>query len=71
MTFWLGSKMSINLLWILISNCSRAFLWTKLDRLTVYLRISVGKGTGPTTSAPLRIAVSTIWRTELSIIFES
>ena len=30
-----GSKTSIKRLWIRISNCSRAFLWTKVERFTV------------------------------------
>ena len=31
------------------------------DRRTVNFSIRVGSGTGPTTSAPVRCAVSTIW----------
>ena len=31
------------------------------DRMTVNFSIRVGSGTGPTTSAPVRCAVSTIW----------
>ena len=38
---------SINLLCTLISYCSLASLCTKVDLLTVYLLVSVGKGTGP------------------------
>src|SRR3989344_3288585 len=49
------------------SNCSREFLWTKVERFTVYFWISVGSGTGPITSASRRRAVSTIWRAELSM----
>ncbi len=71
MVFGVGLRISMRRLCTRISYCSRAFLCTKLERLTVYLCISVGSGTGPTTSAPLRIAVSTICLTELSIIFES
>jgi hypothetical protein len=66
-----GFNTSINRLWTLISYCSRAFLCTKLERFTVYLRISVGSGTGPTTSAPFLTEVSIICLTELSIIFAS
>jgi len=66
-----GFIISIMRLCTRISNCSRAFLCTKLERFTVYLWVSVGKGTGPTTSAPFRTAVSTICFTELSIIFAS
>jgi hypothetical protein len=31
------------------------------ERMTVNFSIRVGSGTGPTTSAPVRWAVSTIW----------
>src|SRR3989339_1058976 len=49
------------------SNCSRAVLWTNVERLTVYFLCSVGNGIGPTISAPFRTAVSTICLIELSI----
>lgn len=68
---WFGFKISIILLCTLISNCSLAFLCMKLDLFTVYLRISVGSGTGPKTSAPYLFAISIICRAELSIILWS
>ena len=46
--------------WVRISNCSLDFLSTCGERKTVYLFILVGKGMGPTTVAPVRLAVSTI-----------
>ncbi len=46
-----GSRMSINLWCVLVSNCSRESLFTCGDLKTVYLRILVGKGTGPETLA--------------------
>ena len=52
--------MSISRLWVRISNCSRASLWTNGPRMTVYFSIRVGSGTGPATAAPVRCAVSTI-----------
>ena len=52
--------MSINLLCVRISNCSRAFLFTCGDRSTVYLLIRVGRGTGPETLAPAVTTVCTI-----------
>jgi len=42
-----GSRMSISLWCVLVSNCSRESLFTCGDLKTVYLRILVGKGTGP------------------------
>src|SRR3989344_2114705 len=44
-----------------ISNWSRASLCLNVDRLTVNLRIFVGRGVGPCTTAPLRSAVSMIF----------
>src|SRR3989344_6756960 len=67
-TFGAGFIMSIKRLWIRISNCSRASLWTKVERLTVQRFISVGSGTGPTTFASSRAAVSIICFTETSRI---
>src|SRR3989338_10020258 len=67
MVFGVGFAMSISRLWMRISNCSREFLCTKVERLTVYLVFSVGNGTGPKTSALVRLAVSTIWRADWSI----
>src|SRR3990167_4137589 len=51
-----------------ISNCSLASLWTKVERLTVHRLISVGSGTGPTTTASKRAAVSIICFTDRSRI---
>jgi hypothetical protein len=45
-----------------ISNCSRLFLSTCGERLTVKRSISVGSGMGPRTVAPVRLAVLTISR---------
>jgi len=59
-TLGLGLRMSITRLCVRISNCSRASLCTKVERLTVYFLISVGSGIGPTTVASKRIAVSMI-----------
>src|SRR3989338_8460559 len=66
-----GDVMSIILLWVRISNCSREVLSIKEDLLTVYLCISVGKGTGPTGFPPYLSMVSTICRADLSIILLS
>src|SRR5690242_9987634 len=44
-----------------ISKCSRLSLSTCGERTTVYLRISVGSGTGPRTFACVRTTVSTIF----------
>src|SRR3990167_5354322 len=51
-----------------ISNCSLASLWTKVERFTVQRLISVGSGTGPTTTASKRAAVSIICFTDMSRI---
>src|SRR6185369_7115750 len=59
--FELGSRMSMSRLWVRISNCSRESLSMNGERRTVNFSIRVGSGTGPTTSAPVRCAVSTIW----------
>src|SRR3989344_5316387 len=67
MIFWLGFKISMSRLWTRISNCSRESLWTKVERFTVYFRISVGSGIGPNTSASWRFTVSIICLHELSI----
>ena len=56
-----GSRMSTSRLWVRISNCSRLSLSMNGDRRTVNFSMRVGSGTGPTTSAPVRWAVSTIW----------
>src|SRR3954451_4280585 len=55
-----GSRMSTSRLCVRISNCSRLSLSMNGDRRTVNFSIRVGNGTGPTTSAPVRWAVSTI-----------
>ena len=34
MTFGLGDRMSMRRLWMRISNCSRASLWTNVERFT-------------------------------------
>lgn len=67
-TFGPGFKISITRLCVRISNCSRASLWTNVDRLTVYFLICVGNGIGPTTFASKRVAVSIICLTEASRI---
>src|SRR5712691_7014984 len=60
--------MSIRRLCVRISNCSRDFLSTCGDRSTVQRLMVVGKGIGPATSAPVRLAVSTISRVDWSRI---
>ena len=55
-----GSKISTNLLWERISNCSLESLSINGDLRTQYLLVSVGKGIGPDTLAPVLLAVSTI-----------
>src|SRR5207249_7225444 len=55
-----GSRMSSSRLWVRISNCSRDFLSTWGERKTQYLFLTVGKGMGPATRAPVLLAVSTI-----------
>ncbi len=54
-------------LWRRISNCSRAFLFTNVDRFKVIFSIFVGSGTGHTTMAPLSFAVDTIFVTASSM----
>src|SRR3989344_6028433 len=49
-----------------ISNCSRESLSMNAARLTVYFRMSMGKGTGPMIVALWRAAVSVICFTDLS-----
>src|SRR5882757_4267445 len=60
--------MSRSRLWVRISNCSRLFLSTCGERLTVKRSIRVGSGMGPRTCAPVRLAVFTISLVELSRI---
>jgi hypothetical protein len=66
-SFGLGSTISIKRLCVRISNCSLASLCTNGERFTVYFRIAVGRGTGPTNSHPCRSTVSIICLQELSI----
>src|SRR2546426_4836644 len=55
-----GSRMSISLLCVRISNCSRDFLSLCGERRTQYLFLTVGSGIGPATCAPVLFAVETI-----------
>src|SRR3989344_8534258 len=66
-----GERMSTKRLCTLISNCSRAFLCTNEERLTVYFLVSVGRGIGPKTSASYLTAVSIICFTDTSRILYS
>src|SRR4030065_501837 len=61
-----GSKTSIRGLCVRISNCSCESLSMNVERRIVNLSFLVGKGTGPTTLAPLRSAVSTMRRADWS-----
>src|SRR6266480_3833354 len=63
-----GSTMSSRRLWVRISNCSRLFLSTCGERLTVNFSMRVGSGIGPRTWAPVRFAVFTISRVDVSRI---
>src|SRR5215472_5076419 len=63
---WVGSSTSSKRLWVLISKCSRDFLSTCGERLTVKRSIRVGNGIGPATLPPVRRIVSTISRTDWS-----
>ena len=56
-----GSRMSMSLLWIRISNCSRLSLLTCGERRMVYTFRSVGSGIGPETLEPVLFAVSAIF----------
>src|ERR1700731_300391 len=60
--------MSRRRLWVRISNCSRLFLSTCGERLTVNFSMRVGSGMGPRTWAPVRFAVFTISRVDVSRI---
>src|SRR3990172_2697919 len=55
-----GSRMSTNRLCVRISNCSRESLSMWGERMTQNFLISVGRGTGPATAAPVRSAASTM-----------
>src|SRR6185369_9322161 len=63
-----GSTMSRRRLCVRISNCSRLFLSTCGERLTVNFSMRVGSGMGPRTCAPVRFAVFTISRVDESRI---
>src|SRR5215203_5618213 len=60
--------MSRRRLWVRISNCSRLYLSTCGERLTVNFSMRVGSGIGPRTCAPVRFAVFTISRVDESRI---
>src|SRR5437763_15233812 len=66
-----GSRMSSSRLCVRISNCSRDFLSTCGERRTVNLLMTVGRGIGPATRAPVRFAVSTISVADWSSTLES
>lgn len=55
-----GSMTSMTLLCVLNSNCSLDLLSICGPLMTVNLSFLVGKGTGPTTLAPVLMTVSTI-----------
>src|SRR4051794_16964171 len=63
--------MSIRRLCVLISKCSWESLSLKGDFTTAYTFFSVGRGTGPETVAPVRVAVSTISLAAVSMADES
>src|SRR6266702_2900637 len=60
--------MSSSRLCVRISNCSRLFLATWGERLSVNFSMQVGSGIGPRTWAPVRFAVFTISRVDVSRI---
>src|SRR5271169_4594265 len=66
MVCWVGSSTSSSRLWVRTSKCSRDFLSTCGERLTVKRSIRVGNGIGPATRPPVRRIVSTISRTDWS-----
>ena len=71
-TVWgVGSIISINLLWVLDSNCSLLFLSICGDLKTVYFSIFVGKGIGPLMLAPVLLTVLTISAVDWSNILLS
>src|SRR5699024_2690789 len=65
--FGVGSRMSMRRLWVRISKCSRESWYLCGERIPAYTFFSVGSGTGPTTRAPVRVTVSTIFFAEASI----
>src|SRR3954452_15609614 len=66
-----GWWMSIRRLCVRISKCSWESLSLKGDLTTAYTFFSVGRGTGPETVAPVRVAVSTISLAAVSMADES
>ena len=56
-----GSRISIILLWVHISKCSRESLFTCGDLITQYKLRAVGNGIGPEMVAPVLSTVSTIY----------
>src|SRR5207253_3409217 len=64
--FGVGEWMSIRRLCVRISKCSRESLSLNGERITQYTFFSVGSGTGPVMVAPVRWAVSTMSRADLS-----
>src|SRR6201988_2660130 len=60
--------MSSRRLWVRLSNCSGLFLSTCGERLTVNFSMRVGSGIGPRTWEPVRFAVFTISRVDVSRI---
>src|SRR5207237_2967422 len=65
--FGVGWWMSMSRLWVRISKCSRESLSLNGERITQYTFFSVGRGTGPETLAPVRVAVWTISLAAVSI----
>src|SRR5947209_9356914 len=65
--FGAGWWISISRLCVRISKCSRESLSLNGERITQYTFFSVGRGTGPETVAPVRVAVSTISFAAVSI----
>src|SRR3954449_5192802 len=59
--------MSMSRLCVRISKCSCESLSLNGERMTAYTFFSVGRGTGPDTEAPVRVAVSTISFAAVSI----
>src|SRR5207247_7470790 len=64
--FGVGLRMSISRLCVRTSKCSRESLSLNGLRITQYTFFSVGSGTGPVMVAPVRWAVSTMSRADLS-----
>lgn len=66
-----GSRISTRRLWVRISYCSCERFDTKVERFTEYFFVLVGSGTGPTTFALFRSAVSIMVLVAISIILLS